>query len=208
MSAISVRPTAFDLLKPKPGRPEIVDVPWFNYLMLDGQGDPNTSHDFQDAIGALYSLSYGAKFALKKEGVDVRVMPLEALWWAVREGEVVPKDAATWTWTAMILQPEPVSRELVERVRSEAARKRPSPALERVRFERFHEGKCAQVMHMGPYSAEEPTIELLHAFITEQGFEPTGRHHEIYLGDPRRAAPARLRTVIRQPVVPASKLSG
>lgn len=206
MSAIAVRRTepALDLLKPRPGHPEIVDVPWFNYLMIDGEGDPNTSHAFQDAIGALYPLSYGAKFALKKEGVDVRVMPLEALWWTAQKGELIPKDRPTWRWTAMIHQAEEVSRELIERVRTEAQRKKANPSLAKVRFERFHEGKCAQVMHVGPYSAEEPTIRLLHAFIVENGFEPTGRHHEIYLGDPRRAAPARLRTVVRQPIIPAT----
>jgi hypothetical protein len=208
MSAIAVRPQGLDLLKPKPGRPEIIDVPGCNFLMVDGHGDPNTSHDFQDAIGALYSLAYGAKFALKKEGVEVRVMPLEALWWTVRPGELVAKNPAAWEWTAMILEPEPVTKELVERVRTEAARKKPSLALGRVRFERFDEGKCAQVMHVGPYSAEEPTIKLLHEFIADQGFEPTGRHHEIYLGDPRRAAPARLRTIVRQPIRAATSRGG
>jgi len=208
MSAIAIRQPAPDLLKPRPGRPEIVEVPESSFLMVDGQGNPNTSPDFQDAIGALYALAYGAKFAFKKEGVEVRVMPLEALWWTVRPGEPVAKDPATWQWTAMILEPEPVTVDLVERVRREAARKKPSWALEKVRLERFHEGTCAQIMHVGPYSAEEPTIKLLHEFIAAQGFEPTGRHHEIYLGDPRRAAPARLRTIIRQPIIIASGRGG
>jgi hypothetical protein len=200
MTAIAIAPAVEQLLKPAAGRPEIVDVPEFNFLMLDGQGDPNVSADFQDAIGALYSLSYGAKFALKKSGVEVRVMPLEALFWSPGTTILKTDDHERWRWTTMLMQPEGVTVEVIEKVRAEAMRKKPNPALAKVHFKAFREGTCAQVMHIGPYSAEKPTIEKLHAFIAAEGYRLAGKHHEIYLGDPRRAAPEKLRTIVRQPV--------
>jgi len=188
------------LIKPAVGRPEIVEVPEFNFLMLDGRGAPETSNDFQDAIGALYPLAYGARFALKKSGVETRVMPLEALWWTSSSGAFVPEELDKWRWTAMIMQPEPVTAELIEKVRADAMRKKPNPTLAKVELKAFREGVCAQVMHVGSYSAENPTIEKLHAFIAAEGYRLSGKHHEIYLGDPRRAAPEKLRTIVRQPI--------
>ncbi len=200
MSAIAVAESIEHLLKPSAKQPEIVEVPEFNFVMVDGKGDPNTSSEFQEAIGALYPLAYGAKFALKKSGVDVRVMPLEALWWSPGTSVLKTDEPGRWRWTAMIMQPDQVTSELIEKARAEAMRKKPNPALPRVRFEAFREGTCAQVMHVGPYSAEKPTIERLHAFIAATGWKLAGKHHEIYLGDPRRAAPEKLRTIVRQPI--------
>ena len=180
--------------------PAIVDVPDLNFLMIDGVGNPNTAAAFQDAIQALYSLSYGIHFALKKEGVESRVMPLEALFWVAGKKDFLNARPEEWRWTEMIAQPESVTPALFEKVRQEAQRKKPIGSLAKVRLERFAEGKAAQVMHIGPYSAEMPTIQRLHAFIAEQGYKLRGKHHEIYLGDPRRAAPEKLRTAIRQPV--------
>jgi hypothetical protein len=200
MTAIAIAPAVGKLLKAAVGRPEIIDVPEFNFLMLDGQGDPNASTAFQDAIGALYSLSYGAKFALKKSGVEVRVMPLEALFWSPGATVLKPEDHEKWHWTLMLMQPEGVTAEVIEKVRADAMRKKPNPALAKVHFKAFREGTCAQVMHIGPYSAEQPTIDKLHAFITGEGYRLVGKHHEIYLGDPRRAAPEKLRTIVRQPI--------
>jgi hypothetical protein len=200
MTAFAVAPTVGQLLKPAVGRPEIVDVPDFNFLMVDGQGDPNTSSEFQDAIGALYALSYGAKFALKKSGVDTKVMPLEALWWSPGATALKMEEQGKWHWTAMILQPQPVTSEVIEKARADAMRKKPSATIAKVQFRPFREGRCAQVMHVGPYSAEKPTIEKLHAFIVAEGYKIAGKHHEIYLGDPRRAAPEKLRTIVRQPI--------
>jgi hypothetical protein len=190
------------LLHPRAGAPEIVDVPELNFLMVDGKGDPEKAGEFQDAIGALYTVSYGAHFALKKVGVESRIMPLEALWWS-SSGDFLDADRSRWRWTAMIMQPEAVTPEVIEKVRAEAMRKKPLASLSRARLEAFREGRCAQVMHVGPYSAERPTIENLHAFIATQGCRPVGRHHEIYMGDPRRAAPEKLRTIIRQPIARA-----
>jgi hypothetical protein len=179
--------------------PSIIDVPELQFLMVDGRGDPNQPGAFQDAIQALYSLSYGAKFMLKKEGIEFRVSPLEGIWGSV--GGLNPNKKTPWRWTAMIMQPAAVTPSVLEKVRAEAMRKKPLPALPKVRLETFREGLSAQIMHVGPYSAEAPTIARLHEFIKKEGYRPAGKHHEIYLGDPRRSAPERLRTLVRQPIV-------
>lgn len=181
----------------------IVDVPSMRFLMVDGAGDPNTSQAFQDATEALYALSYAVKFAVKRnDGIDYPVMALEGLWWADDMSVYLGGAKDDWRWTLMIMQPEPVTEAHVARATDEVARKKNPRALGNVRFEAFHEGLSAQVMHLGPYAAEAPTIARLHAFIEEQGYDCHGRHHEIYLGDPRRAAPEKLRTVLRQPIAP------
>jgi hypothetical protein len=183
------------------GTPAVVDVPAMNFLMVGGHGDPNTSPLYASAIAALYSVSYTLKFALKQgpEAVDYRVMPLEGLWWADDQASFLSGDKGKWKWTAMIMQPAFVTRAHVGEAIAAAGRKRPSEMLTKLRFESFREGLCAQLLHVGPYSDEGSDIQRLHAFIAEQGGELTGRHHEIYLGDPRRAAPEKLRTIIRQP---------
>jgi len=180
--------------------PSIVEVPAFVFLMVDGKGDPNTSPDFQAAIQALFALSYGVHFDLKKSGVDSRVRPLEALWWATSNHDIMRVDMAAWRWTAMIMQPDELTPTRLEKVREEAQRKKPNATLGKVRLETFEEGMAAQVMHIGPYAAEKPTIDKLRAFIEDEGYRSRGRHHEIYLGDPRRAAPDKLKTIIRQPI--------
>jgi hypothetical protein len=182
-----------------------VDVPPMNFLMLDGTGDPNTSEAYRQAIEALYGLSYTLKFASKKQGVDFTVMPLEGLWWMDDMGSAYGEldfaaDKSRWQWTALIMQPDHITREMFDTAVAELRRKKNPPALDKVRFERFHEGLSAQIMHLGPYSAEKPNIDRLHAYIAEHSFEEAGKHHEIYLGDPRRTAPEKLRTVIRQPM--------
>jgi hypothetical protein len=184
--------------------PELVEVPELSFLMLDGRGDPNTSTRFQDAVQALYAVSYGLKFGLKRtSGLDYRVSPLEGLWWSDDVNSFVNEDKSAYEWTLMIRQPPEATAELVEQAIAAAALKRKLPALGGLRFETFEEGLAAQILHLGPYSAEGPTIEKLHAFIAAHGLGFDGRrrrHHEIYLGDPRRSAPERLRTIIRQPV--------
>lgn len=181
-----------------------VDVPAMNFLMVDGRGDPNTSVEYREAIEALFSLSYTLKFALKREnGLEYRVGPPETLWWADDMVEFSAGRKDDWRWTMMIAQPDDVTPERFAQARAEVGRKKHLAALPRVRFERFREGRSAQILHVGPYSAEGPTIARLHAFIAEQGETFDGqreKHHEIYLGDPRRAAPEKLTTIIRQPV--------
>jgi hypothetical protein len=185
----------------------VVDVPKFKFLMIDGRGDPNTSKEFQEGISALYSVAYTLKFMFKlkrKPAIDFPVMALEGLWWA--EGielfslAELHQRKEEWKWTLMIMQPEVVTSEWVAKAINEARRKKSLPALNKVRLESFHEGLCAQLLHIGPYSAEQPNIERLHNFIRDGGHALRGKHHEIYLGDPRRRKPERLKTMIRQPM--------
>jgi hypothetical protein len=179
----------------------VVDVPSMNFIMIDGQGNPNTSVEYAEAIQALYSSAYTLKFMIKKEfGVDYPVMASEGLWWMddMREFSEARKD--DWKWTMMIMQPEIVTSGLFFLAVAEAAKKKEVPALARLRFETYHEGMAAQIMYFGPYADEGPTIARLHKFIGESGYVRDGKHHEIYLGDPRRSAPEKLRTTIRQPM--------
>jgi hypothetical protein len=182
--------------------PAFVDVPELPYLMIDGHGDPNTAPAYAEAIQALYSVAYTIRFALKRrpDAVDAPVMPLEGLWWTPDMATFSIEEKSAWNWTMMIVVPQQVTAEVVEDARAAAARKHEPAALDRVRLTRFAEGRCAQVMHVGPYSAEGPTIAALHEFIAENGYALAGKHHEIYLGDPRRSAPDKLRTIVRQPV--------
>ncbi len=190
-----------DLYRPSVKEPVLVDVPEMSFLMVDGQGDPNTTPEYAKALNALYAVSYEVKFAVKRSGsVDFKVMPLEGLWWSDRMSDFTQGRREGWKWTMMIAQPPVVTAGLVGEAIAESARKKDLPALDGLVFQRFDEGLCAQIMHVGQYSAEGPTIERLHGFIVEQGYSLSGKHHEIYLGDPRRAAPDRLKTAIRQPV--------
>jgi hypothetical protein len=150
-------------------------------------------------------VSYTVKFELKatRQGLDYRVLPLEGLWWAADMSAFRLQDRAKWDWTMMIRQPDLVKRDLVDEAARMVAARRSLPAALRLRLERFDEGMAAQLMHVGPFATEGPTIDRLHAFIAAQGYERVGKHHEIYLGDPHRTAPERLKTILRQPVAPA-----
>jgi hypothetical protein len=185
-------------------QPRLIDIPNFSFLMVDGHGDPNVSVEYGQAVDALYSLSYTLKFAVKRgpQQLDYRVMPLEGLWWMPDMSQFSIERKADWDWTMMIRQPDEVDEDLFKRSLAEATRKKELPAAGLMRLESFSEGLAAQVLHIGPYAAEGPTIERLHAFIVEQGYERVAKHHEIYLGDPRRSAPEKLKTVLRQPVAP------
>ena len=181
--------------------PMLVEVPELAFLMIDGHGDPNTSREYREAVSALFSVSYAARFALKRAGViDFGVMPLEGLWWASDMSAFSIADKSAWKWTMLIMQPGEVTAEVLAEAKVKAAAKVPVGVLERLRLERFAEGLAVQVLHVGPYSAEGPTVASLHAFIAEQGRKLAGKHHEVYLGDPRRSAPEKLKTIIRQPM--------
>jgi hypothetical protein len=183
-------------------QPRSVEVAPLNYLMVDGIGNPNTSGAYADAVEALFSLAYTIKFAIRNGSrqVSYAVMPLEGLWWMddMREFSVARKDE--WKWTMMIMQPALVTGKDVEECRGSLASRKTLRALGKVRFEAFHEGEAAQILHTGPFSEEGPTIERLHAFIEANGYSLAGKHHEIYLSDIRRAAPAKWKTIIRQPM--------
>jgi hypothetical protein len=193
-----------------PGRePVLVTVPEFSFAMVDGTGDPNGA-DFHEAVSGLFAMSYAARFVVKRAGLlEYSVFPLEGLW-SVREADEfgMAIRRAGLRWTLLIRQPDEVDQAVVEHVRAHVARRVAGAVVDRLRLERFAEGEVAQVLHVGPYRTAAATTAGLHEFIAEQGRRPVGRHHEIYLGDPRRAAPDRLRTVLRQPVRPAALPAG
>jgi hypothetical protein len=201
MEKIDLKKTLKHLYEPSAKAFTIVDVPSMNFIMIDGQGNPNTSREYVESIQALYSASYTLKFKIKKElAVDYPVMASEGLWWMddMREFSAVRKD--DWKWTMMIMQPEIVTPGLFSQAIDQAAKKKEQPALSRLRLDAYHEGLASQIMYFGTYADEGPTIARLHQFIEESGHIRFGKHHEIYLGDPRRVAPEKLRTVIRQPM--------
>lgn len=178
-----------------------VDVPTMNYLMVDGTGDPNTSPAYAEAMEALFAVSYAIKFMVKKgpTGIDYGVMPLEGLWWANDMSKFTTKDKSNWKWTMMIMQPSFVTPEIIDSAIADVKRKKNPTAISKVRVEDFSEGTCAQILHIGPFSEEGPTIEKVHLFIDSRG-KRVGKHHEIYLSDIRKADPAKWKTVIRQPM--------
>jgi hypothetical protein len=202
MKKIDYKKELKHLYKPSPKSIELVDVPEMNFLMIDGQGDPNTSQGYSDAIEALYAVSYVMKFMIKKGNlqIDYGVMPLEGLWWVDDMSQFSIDDKSNWKWTAMIMQPEHVTRNLFAAACEQVEKKKNPVALLKVRFESFSEGKAAQTMHLGPFSEEGPTIESIHKFIHDKGYSQTGKHHEIYLSDIRKAAPEKWKTIIRQPI--------
>lgn len=182
---------------------EIVQVPAMNCLAIDGQGDPGTSAEYRQAVETLYGLSYALKFLVKKsaDGIDYGVMPLEGLWWMEDMAQFSMENRDVWQWTAMIMQPEFITADLLEAALEDLKiKKKTLPAIDKMRFIRWEEGLAAQIMHIGPYAAEAPTIVKLHDFIAEQGYLRAGKHHEIYLSDPRKSAPEKMKTILRQPM--------
>lgn len=202
MEKIDIKKELKDLYRPPTSKVAQVDVPQMNFLMVDGTGDPNKSQEYAEAVEVLFQVSYALKFMVKKGSlaVDYGVMPLEGLWWADDMSAFSVEDKSNWKWTMMILQPEFVTREMVEQAIQDVAKKKKPAAISKLRFEAFSEGKAAQIMHIGPFSEEGPTVEKVHAYITENG-KLSGKHHEIYLSDIRKADPGRWKTVIRQPFI-------
>ena len=178
-----------------------VDVPAFQFLMMDGEGDPNTSAAYAEAVEALFSVSYTVKFMVKKgpRAIEYAVMPLEGQWWADDMSAFTADDKARWKWTMMIMQPDFVEAADIQNAIAAVQRKKALAAVDGLRLERFTEGRCAQVLHIGPFSEEGPTVQRVHDFIDATSAR-TGKHHEIYLSDIRRAAPSKWRTIIRQPM--------
>jgi hypothetical protein len=179
----------------------LIEVPKMNFIMIDGKGAPE-SEQFAGSIQALYPIAYTIKFDKKKvTGTDFTVMAMEGLFWADDMAVFMPEtaDRSAWQWTLMIMQPDFVTRADFSEAKEAARKKKDIPFLANVRFESYTEGKAAQIMHIGPYSAEGPNIQRIHNKIKEIGGKLSGKHHEIYLSDPRRAAPEKMKTVIRQP---------
>ena len=196
-----------DCYQARRGQFRIVDVPDLQYLMIDGHGDPNTAPAYADALAALYPVAYKIKFASKRElDRDYVVPPLEALWWATDMAAFTARrDKSQWDWTVMIMAPEWITGAMVEAARATvAATAPPSSSLDALRLDTLHEGRCVQTLHVGPYDAEADVLaELHHTFIPNAGLRMTGKHHEIYFSDARKVEPAKLRTILRQPVTDA-----
>jgi len=185
------------LYKPSSKVPCVVDVPPLRFLQLTGTGGVG-GPGFQDAVGALYGLAYPVKFAAKKAlGLSYKVAPLEGLYWNDDPEASHPDDRESLAWRLMIMLPDEVSGELVEATREKVAAKKNPPRLAEVRLQTFSEGTVVQILHIGPYADETPAIDRLFAFAQERGYEVCGDHHEIYLGDPNRADPAKLKTILR-----------
>ncbi|MBN9347214.1 MAG: GyrI-like domain-containing protein [Devosia sp.] len=200
MIKVDLKKTRGDYWKAPKGAFVVIDVPRLNFLMVDGQGDPNSSSVYQAAVGALYAVSYKLKFMSKARDRDYVVPPLQGLWWADDMADFIARRKDRWRWTMMLMLPDWITAAAVAEA-VETFRAKEGDIPDTLRFAAFEEGRSVQTLHVGSYDDEAPTIRRLHAaFLPEQGLIENGMHHEIYLGDPRRTAPDRLRTILRQPV--------
>ncbi len=189
-----------ELYNPHKAGFHIVEVPKLKYLSVDGEGDPTKTPEYQEAVEALYTISYGIKFAYKAQGLDHVVPPLEGLWWMEDMSEFSVANKYRWKWRMMIAQPEWVTVEATEEARSKAQKKKGIPSLALATLDLYNEGRAVQILYIGAYVDEGPTIGEMHKFILANGYQSHGKHHEIYLGDPRKTAPEKLQTILRQPI--------
>jgi hypothetical protein len=198
---IDLRKELKTLYTPSAKEPELVRIPKFNFLMIDGEGAPETQQ-FHEAIQAIYNAAYTLKFTFKFEkNIDFPVMALEGLWW-LRQGEPFQIGRREdWCWTVMILQPNIVTKVLLTKAIRKIREKKEAPLLDAIRLESFHEGLSVQMMHIGPYATEPATMQQMEEFSKERGFVASGKHHEIYLSDPRRVKPEKMKTILRHAVM-------
>jgi len=203
ITKFELRKTLKQFYNPPAGKVDLVRIPVMTYIMVDGGGEPG-GEDFQQAMGIIYNLVYTMKFRAKKLlKKDYDIMAPEGLWW-MKEGTFDMDKRDKWLWTLMIVVPDFVTDKIFSEAVDEVRKKKNPPGLDKAHLEKFDEGLCVQTMHVGPYSAEPDTIAKMGAFAKELGYKMVGKHHEIYLGDPRRAAPSKLKTVVRLPVAKAS----
>jgi len=202
MEKYDIKVAMKELYAPKGKEFALVEVPPLRYLAIDGEGNPNTAEAYARAVEALYSVSYTLKFASKKQlGRDFTVAPLEGLWRADDPAAFVTREKDAWRWTMLISQPDWIGDEMIEEAKAEVTRKKGYPAVPQLRSLTLREGLSVQILHIGPYDDEGPTLARLHdEFMPANGLAFNGDHHEIYLGDPRKSAPERLKTILRQPV--------
>ncbi len=191
-----------DPYRARHGEYRVLEVPPLRFLMVDGRGDPNVAPEYTEALEVLYPLAYALKFASKRDlGRDYVVPPLEGLWWAEDMAAFGRRDKAAWSWTLLLLTPDWLTPDHVAAARAAVAGRKPGLPIERVRVDVLDEGLCVQTLHVGSFDDEGPVLADLHdRYLPEHRLVRTGRHHEIYLSDPRRTAPSRLRTILRQPV--------
>lgn len=204
MAPYDVKRALKDLYTPKNREWQLIDVPAQQFVAVDGVGDPNTSPDYARAVQALYAVAYTAKFASKRAGQDFVVGPLEGLWWSPDPAVFTTRAKEAWHWRMLISLPAWVTGEEIKEATEAALAKKKLPTIGHVRHETLREGLCAQALHIGSYDDEGPLMAHLHdEYLPANGLAPTGMHHEVYLGDPRRTAQEKLKTVIRQPVTRA-----
>lgn len=208
MSKVDFKKALKPFYNPKPKTYEIVKIPKMNFIMIDGKGVPGVSQIYMDSLAALYPIAYKTKFLAKAKDQDYVVPPLQALWWADNMDDFITGNKQNWQWTLMLMQPDWVSVDMIEQARATAAAKNPPKLLDQVRFEAYDEGLAAQYMHIGAYDDEGPVLKVMHEdYIPQQGYKMPAltakitKHHEIYLSDPRRVAPEKLKTILRQPIV-------
>lgn len=206
MAPYDVKREHKELYAPKNTRWAVVDVPEQQFIAVDGAGDPNTAPAYAEAVQALYAVAYTLKFAAKRTpGGDFVVAPLEGLWWSDRPDAFTDRAKDAWQWTMLISMPSWITGRTIEDARRAALAKKQFPTISQVRHLTLHEGLSAQVLHIGSYDDETPVMEELHrTYLDAHGLRPSGHHHEVYLSDPRRTAPERLKTVLRQPVEPSA----
>ena len=202
MSKIDFKKELKPLYRPSARQFEVVEVPEMQFLMVDGHGNPNTVPAYREAVETLYAVAYKIKFSSKKLlNRDYVVPPLEGLWWAENMDTFLTRDKDAWDWTMMIMQPDWISTEMFAEGCAAAEKANQPPALSRLRLASYREGLSVQIMHIGSYDDEGPVLAKLHnEFLPGNGYVETGKHHEIYLGDPRKTKPENLKTILRQPV--------
>lgn len=202
MEKIDFKKTMAELYSPRNKHWEMVDVPPMQFLMIDGQGDPNIAKDYSDAVEALYSVAYALKFMSKKTlGKDYGVAPLEGLWYSEDYSVFDNAQKDKYQWTMMIMQPEWITPAMADAAIETTKAKKQLPALPKTRLEEYDEGRALQLLHIGSYDDEAPKLKHLHSeYMPANNLSFNGHHHEIYLGDPRKTAPEKLKTILRQPV--------
>lgn len=191
-----------NLYQPSKTEFQVVEVPDMAFFKVDGHGTPGVVPEYTAAIEALYAMSYKTKFLSKKLEKDYVVPPLEGLWWADDMATfTTARDKSQWHWTMMIMTPEWITEEMVAESRTEVLKKKDLPSLAKLRWEIYQEGLCVQILHLGSYDDEGPVLARMHGeWMPEHGYTFNGLHHEIYLSDPRRVEPEKLKTILRQPI--------
>lgn len=201
MSKIDFKKTLKHLYAASSKKFEVVEVPALQYLMIDGHGDPNTALEYKSAIETLYPLAYRLKFMSKEQGKDYVVPPMEGLWWADDYQSFAAREKDKWDWTVMLMTPDWITRSNFELALEDVTKKKNPPSIGLVRLEQLNEGLCVQRMHIGSYDDEAATLAELHnEWLPSNGYTETGKHHEIYLSDPRRTEASKLKTILRQPI--------
>jgi len=206
MSNLDMKKQLKHLYNPSSKAVSVVDIPRMNYLMIDGEGNPNTAEGYQESVVSIYKLAYGIRAICKSNDNTFTVMPLEGLW-HIKGQDAPPNDfnitladKELFQWTLMIVQPDFVTADIVEQARETVMKKKDTPAkVTDVRFESYHEGEAAQILHIGSYEDETENVASIHQYIDENRWHVDKRHHEIYLNDPRKVEASKLKTVIRQP---------